>query len=59
LHHQLRPSDDLEAVVDAATLREIARLGDRIGFARVDDVCRPERYLSRLSGVFDRLADLS
>jgi adenylosuccinate lyase len=27
--------------------------------ARLDEVCRPERYLERLSGVFDRVAELS
>jgi adenylosuccinate lyase len=27
--------------------------------ARLDEVCRPERYLERLAGVFDRVAQLS
>jgi len=27
--------------------------------ARLDEVCRPERYLARLEGVFDRVAELS
>ncbi|MGI8683116.1 MAG: adenylosuccinate lyase [Mycobacteriales bacterium] len=33
--------------------------GRELDEARLDDVCRPERYLARLNGVFDRLAALS
>jgi len=35
-----------------------ARRGQSLDQARLDEVCRPERYLSRLSHVFDRLAKL-
>jgi adenylosuccinate lyase len=42
------------------TLRKHAADGGQtLDEARLDDVCRPERYLARLSGVFDRLAALS
>jgi adenylosuccinate lyase len=42
------------------TLRKhAADSGQTLDEARLDDVCRPERYLARLSGVFDRLAALS
>jgi len=42
------------------TLRKhAADSGQTLDEARLDDVCRPERYLSRLSGVFDRVAALS
>jgi adenylosuccinate lyase len=42
-----------------ATLR--ARAADRgqpLDEARLDEICRPERYIGRLGGVFDRLAKL-
>jgi adenylosuccinate lyase len=35
-----------------------ARLGRRIDEARLDEVFRPERYVARLGGVFDRLEKL-
>jgi adenylosuccinate lyase len=42
-----------------ATLRlKAADHGQRLDEARLDDIFRPERYLSRLGGVFDRLAKL-
>ena len=42
-----------------ATLRARAeQRGQRLDEARLDEVCRPERYVSRLGGVFDRLTDL-
>ena len=42
------------------TLRKhAADAGQTLDEARLDDVCGPERYLGRLSGVFDRLAGLS
>jgi adenylosuccinate lyase len=41
----------LRAAADAADVK--------LDEGRLDDVCRPERYLTRLSGVFDRLAGLS
>jgi adenylosuccinate lyase len=42
------------------TLRKhAADSGQALDEARLDDVCRPERYLGRLSGVFDRLTALS
>lgn len=41
------------------TLREHAtRQGRALDEARLDDVCRPERYVARLGGVFDRLEKL-
>jgi adenylosuccinate lyase len=42
------------------TLREHAsRAGQPLDEARLDEVCRPERYLDRLAGVFERVAALS
>jgi adenylosuccinate lyase len=42
------------------TLRKhAADAGQTLDESRLDEVCRPERYLSRLSGVFDRVAALS
>ena len=42
------------------TLRKhAADAGQTLDESRLDEVCRPERYLARLSGVFDRLAALS
>jgi adenylosuccinate lyase len=42
------------------TLRaEASAAGQKLDEARLDEVCRPERYLERLSGVFERLASLS
>jgi adenylosuccinate lyase len=42
------------------TLRKhAADSGQTVDESRLDDVCRPERYLARLSGVFDRVAALS
>ncbi|MDQ1748546.1 MAG: adenylosuccinate lyase [Frankiaceae bacterium] len=42
------------------TLRKhAADAGQTLDEARLDDVCRPERYLERLAGVFDRVAALS
>jgi adenylosuccinate lyase len=42
------------------TLRvHAAEAGLTLDEARLDRVCRPERYLDRLSGVFDRVAALS
>jgi adenylosuccinate lyase len=42
-----------------ATLRAVAAdRGQALDEARLDEVCRPERYISRLGVVFDRLADL-
>jgi adenylosuccinate lyase len=42
------------------TLRKhAADSGQTLDEARLDEVCRPERYLSRLNGVFERLAELS
>ncbi len=32
---------------------------DKLADDRLDEICRPERYLSRLSPVFDRLAALA
>jgi adenylosuccinate lyase len=41
------------------TLREYAaRAGQPLDEARLDEVCRPERYVSRLGPVFERLAKL-
>ena len=41
------------------TLRKhAADAGQPLDEARLDEVCRPERYLDRLAGVFDRVADL-
>ncbi|MCO6010126.1 adenylosuccinate lyase [Actinoallomurus purpureus] len=42
------------------TLRaQAAEAGLTLDEARLDDVCRPERYVERLDGVFERLAALS
>jgi adenylosuccinate lyase len=42
------------------TLREAARQADvTIDEGRLEEVFRPERYVARLGGVFDRLAALS
>jgi adenylosuccinate lyase len=42
------------------TLRErAAAAGQTLNEARLDEVCRPERYLERLGGVFERLEKLS
>ena len=42
------------------TLREdAAAAGLKIDEARLDEVCRPERYIERLGPVFDRLAELT
>jgi adenylosuccinate lyase len=42
------------------TLRKhAADNGQSLDEARLDEVCRPERYLERLSAVFDRVAQLS
>jgi adenylosuccinate lyase len=42
------------------TLRErAAEAGQGLDEARLDEVCRPERYVARLGPVFERLAKLS
>ena len=42
------------------TLTEAAKAaGQSLDEARLDEVCRPERYLERLAPVFERLAALS
>jgi adenylosuccinate lyase len=42
------------------TLREdAAAAGLKIDEGRLDEVCRPERYIERLGPVFDRLAELN
>jgi adenylosuccinate lyase len=42
------------------TLRKhAADSGQTLDEARLDEVCRPERYLERLAGVFERVAELS
>ncbi|MDP9240782.1 MAG: adenylosuccinate lyase [Actinomycetota bacterium] len=42
------------------TLRAAAEAADvKLDEARLDEVCRPERYLTQLSGVYDRLAQLT
>jgi adenylosuccinate lyase len=42
------------------TLREEgARAGQQLDEARLDEVCRPERYVERLGPVFERVAKLS
>ena len=42
------------------TLRKhAADAGQTLDEARLDEVCRPERYLDRLAGVFERVAALS
>jgi len=41
------------------TLRKhAADAGMRLDEQRLDEICRPERYVERLGGVFERLADL-
>ena len=43
-----------------ATLsQEAAATGQVLDEARLDEVCRPERYLERLGPVFERLAALA
>lgn len=39
--------------------RHAADAGQTLDEARLDEVCRPERYVERLSGMFDRLATLT
>jgi adenylosuccinate lyase len=42
------------------TLRShAARAGQRLDEARLDEVCRPERYVARLGPVFERLGKLT
>jgi adenylosuccinate lyase len=42
------------------TLRKhAADAGQPLDEARLDEVCRPQRYLDRLAGVFDRVAELA
>jgi adenylosuccinate lyase len=42
------------------TLRKhAAENGQALDEARLDEVCRPERYLERLAAVFDRVAALT
>ena len=42
------------------TLRAVAeQAGSKLDEERLDEVCRPERYVQRLDGVFERLAALS
>jgi adenylosuccinate lyase len=42
------------------TLTEAAQAaGQKLDEARLDEVCRPERYLERLAPVFERLAALT
>jgi adenylosuccinate lyase len=42
------------------TLREdAATAGRKLDEARLDEVCRPERYVERLDGMFERLAELT
>jgi adenylosuccinate lyase len=64
--------DGAYALVQAAAMRswesgqpflevlagEAARRGQPLDQARLDEVCRPERYVTRLSVMFDRLAAL-
>jgi len=42
----------------ASLARHAARRGQRLDEARLDQVCRPERYVRRLGGVFARLEKL-
>jgi adenylosuccinate lyase len=42
----------------SALSEHAARLGQPLDQARLDEVCRPERYVSRLNHVFDRLEKL-
>jgi adenylosuccinate lyase len=39
--------------------KQAAAAGKEIDEARLDEVCRPERYLERLAPVFERLAALT
>ncbi|MFB9836750.1 adenylosuccinate lyase [Actinoallomurus acaciae] len=39
--------------------RHAADAGQTLDEARLDEVCRPERYVERLAGMFDRLAALT
>ncbi len=43
----------------ATLTAEAAAAGQELDEARLDEVCRPERYVARLKPVFDRLAQLS
>ena len=44
----------------SALVRRAARAaGQELDEARLDEVCRPERYLDRLAPVFERLAALA
>jgi len=43
----------------AALTEQAAAAGQQLDEARLDEVCRPERYLARLAPVFDRLAALT
>ncbi|MUL41356.1 adenylosuccinate lyase [Streptomonospora sp. PA3] len=65
--------EDVYALVQAAAMRtwdsgtpfretlreEAAQRGVELDEARLDEVCRPERFVRRLDGLFDRLAELS
>ncbi|GAA3737417.1 adenylosuccinate lyase [Spinactinospora alkalitolerans] len=65
--------EDVYALVQAAAMRtwengtafretlreEAGARGVELDEARLDEVCRPERFVRRLSGVFDRLKSLS
>lgn len=65
--------EDVYALVQAAAMRtweedvpfretlraQAAEHGVTLDEARLDEVCRPERFVHRLGGVFDRLAELS
>ncbi len=65
--------EDAYSLVQAAAMRtwetgepfrstltaEANSAGRELDEARLDEVCRPERYLDRLGPVFDRLAALS
>ena len=42
----------------ASLAEHAARRGQRLDEARLDEVCRPERYVARLGAVFDRLEKL-
>jgi adenylosuccinate lyase len=43
----------------ATLTQQAAAAGKTLDEARLDEVCRPERYLERLAPVFERLAALS
>lgn len=65
--------EDVYALVQAAAMRtwetgvafrqtlreQAAEHGVELDEARLDEVCRPERFVSRLDRVFDRLKNLS